>query len=225
MMCNKTTKQTLKQTKLPLHIHTRKKTPIPLAKQGFNIHGCPLCNCIITLKDTQKNELTCCDCGYVYDTITYEKEEYTQHDSSKLYSGSSYTHNEKKYMKYKKKHYHKPFMTHYERRQIHYKNIIDSVKYDLNLNNDDVISIQEIINKVKTVRTLHTRIPTETIIIGICRYTLKQRYCLPYLLRFNNKIYKEYKLTRKEYDIIESNIIKKCDKKCIDTKNMYIPHC
>lgn len=216
-MCNKKTRKPIKSTKLPLHIHIRSKTPIPLAKQGFNTNGCPLCNCIITLHDTQKNELICCDCGYVYDDISYEKDEYTQHSSSKPYVGGGYTCNEKKYMQHKQRKMHKPFLSHDERKIIYYDNIIDTIKYDMNLKKQDILMIQSIIHDIQTIRILHTRIPVETIIVGISRYVLKQKKCLPYLLRFNNKIYKEYGLTKKKYDIIEENIENKCDIKCTDT--------
>lgn len=82
------------------------------------------------------------------------------------------------------------------------------LKFELALTKYDIQQVMTIINDAKSLKKIHSRLPVETIIIGICRYVIKQKKCLPYLLRFKNQIYREYKLTKKDYNIIERNINK-----------------
>lgn len=205
-MCN-IPKKPNKKTQPQLKQIVRSKTNIPLAKQGINNNGCPLCKCKLTLYDELKSETLCADCGYVYEIEYYDTIEYTQHNTTKPYTGTGYTHTEKKYFKHKNKKKIN-FTSSTERNKIYYRQLVDMLKFELALTKYDIQQVMTIINDAKSLKKIHSRLPVETIIIGICRYVIKQKKCLPYLLRFKNQIYKEYKLTKKDYNIIERNINK-----------------
>lgn len=195
-----------KLTKLPLHYHKKTKTNIPLAKQGFNTNGCPLCGAIITLYDQEKSEKTCAECGYVYNEISYNPINY-ELSTENTYTGTCYTQTEHAYYKYvKKKEYN--FISSKERNYLYYKHIIEIIKIELCLTSIEVQEVQNIINKAQSLKKLHSRLEAGTIILGICRYVAKEHNKLSYILRFRNKIYQEYNLTKKEYVIIENNIKK-----------------
>lgn len=195
-----------KLTKLPLYYQKKSKTNIPLAKQGFNTGGCPLCGCIITLYDQQRSEKTCADCGYVYDEVAYNPVGY-DFVTAQLYTGSGFTQTEHKYYKTKKKKEFK-FITSKERNLIYYTHIIEIIKIDLCLTSVEVQEVQNIIREIASLKKLHSRLNAEAIILGICRYVAKKHNKLSYVLRFRNNIYREYKLTKKEYNVIEKNIKK-----------------
>lgn len=193
-----------KRTILPLYYHTRQHTNVPLAKQGFNTTGCPLCGSIITLYDTERSEKLCADCGYVYDETYYDNQ--TNNDNSKPYTGTKLTKTEHKFFKkiHRKEH---NFSSSSERNHDYYNDTIDIVKTDLCLTKTEVYEVKQIINNVN-LKKLHSRVKADTIIVGVCRYVAKSHKKIDTLLRFKNSLYRDYNLTRKEYNIIEKNIEK-----------------
>ena len=190
---------THKATKLPFYYHHRAKTNIPLAHQVVG-KKCKLCGCILHLQDDY--ELCCADCGYVENTPTMTVN-YATMTTDRLFNNYGFTREEKMLINT-----HKHYLKSSQINKIQQLFVLDVVKHDLCLTSVDILDVKRIINKVPTLQKFHSRVPTDTIIIGICRYVLKQRGVLSYLLKFNYKVYVEYDLTKHDYDIIERNILK-----------------
>jgi len=186
-------------TKLPFWIHHRPKTNIPLAHQVVG-KKCKLCGSILHLQDNY--ELCCADCGYVEDTISYTLN-YATMTKSPLFNTHGFTKEEKMIINT-----HRHFNKSKETNRIQQNIVLDVIKHDLCLTSVDIIDVQTILRKVPSLQKLHSRIPSDTIIVGVCRYVLKKRKVLGYLLKFNYKTYVEYDLTKHDYEIIERNIRK-----------------
>lgn len=187
-----------KRTKLPSYIHVRKSTPLPLAKQYVG-RKCPLCGSILSLKDSY--EVLCPDCGCVESDNNLVGIDYNSSSKQKFHQ-KNLTKFETKFLK------HSHFNDRKERRRLDYKMIVDTLKFDLCLTTTDVQDVFRIIDQIDSLKQLHTRLPYDTIIAGICRYVIKKRGILPGVLRFSNNAYKEYKLSKHDYKIIERNIEK-----------------
>lgn len=190
-----------KRTLLPKSIHIRRKTPLPRAKQIVGMK-CPQCNCVVALFDERKCEKLCSECGFVISEPNLVGVSYEQVSSQSLHS-SLLTKDEKKLL-----HIPNHFNDRKERRYMDYKHIVDTVKVDLCLTRVDIQDILLIIRRVDSLKQLHSRLPYETIIVGICRYVLKKRKVLPVLVRYTNQAYLLYELNKHDYEIIEKNIKK-----------------
>lgn len=189
-----------KSTPLPFYIHHRSKTNIPLAHQIVG-NKCPLCGSILSLKDSY--EICCADCGYVMSEPVNVGIDYNTSSHSKLVNTHGFTREEKMMINT-----HRHFNSSSKTNRLQHKMLLDVVKHDLCLTSVDIQDVLLIINKVSSLQKFHSRIPTDTIIIAICRYVLKQRKVLSYLLKFNYKIYVEYDLSKHDYEIVEKNIKK-----------------
>lgn len=186
-----------KCTKLPFYYHHRQKTNIPLAHQVVG-KRCELCGSILHLQDDW--EVVCADCGYVEYTPTLTMN-YATMTTNQLFNTHGFTKEEKMLIN-THRHFNNSSKTH----KIQQLFVLDVIKHDLCLTSVDIAEVKIIINKVPTLQKYHSRIASDTIIVGICRYVLKQRKVLSYLLRFNYKTYVEYNLTKHDYNIIERNI-------------------
>lgn len=185
--------------KIPFYKYHRAKTNIPLAHQVVG-KKCKLCGCMLHLQDTY--ELCCADCGYIEDTPTMTVN-YATMTTSPLFNTKGFTKEEKMLINT-----HRHFNKSKETQKIQQLFVIDVIKHDLCLTSVDILDVKRIISKAKSLQKFHSRIPSDTIIVGICRYVLKQRGVQSYLLKFNYKVYVEYDLTKHDYDIIERNIRK-----------------
>lgn len=185
------------------------KTPVPLAKQYVTNTKCE-CGCYVRLDDTSKNELVCPVCGLVHSeqsTLTAKNLVYGSWSKNELYTGNGYTYSEKEFMR-KKGIKTRTFTGNSELNKMDYKYLLDVFKYELCLSPTDIQTVFLIIKKCKGLKQIHSKLNYERILLGICRYVLKQKGIRGYLINLNTSIYREYKLSRKDYNIIEKNIEK-----------------
>ena len=193
------TSPSAKTTKVPFYFYHRQKTNIPLAHQVVG-KRCKLCGCMLHLQDSY--ELCCADCGYVENTPTYTLN-YATMTNNQLFNTHG-CNNEEKLLINTHRHLNNQGKT----RKIQQYFVLDVIKHDLCLTRVDILEVKMIISKASSLQKFHSRIPSDTIIVGICRYVLKQRGVLGYLLKYNYKVYVEYDLTKHDYEIIERNIKK-----------------
>lgn len=193
-----------KTTKISPQLHIMRKHPLPLAKQGINKQGCPLCGCIISLYDHHHDENLCPRCGCVLNKMVKLNVDYEQMNQFKVYTGSGYTKTEKQVLKRHKHH----FKTQKDRRIMRYSSLIKLFTSQLQMIHTDRLEVYYLLRAVHTLKYFHSKLPYETILLGICRYVLKQRGGYPYRLRFKNPLYIEYGLDKKGYNTIEKNIMR-----------------
>ena len=168
------------------------------------------CGCYVRLYDTTKSELLCPVCGLVHGTnkeLSKRNLIYGSWSKNELYTGSGYTKSEKEFMKQKGIKT-RTFFNASELNMMDYKYLLDVFKRELCLSSVDVTNIMYIIRECKGLNNIHSRIGYEKILLGICRYVLKQKGIKGYLINLNNSLYREYNLSSKDCKIIERNIEK-----------------
>lgn len=109
----------------------------------------------------------------------------------------------------------KTFFNQGERNQMDYKYFIDTVKDELWLTNYDVMYLWELVRLCGGVHKIHTRLPYEAVLLGVCRFILLEKGVVGYRVNLSNKLYKTYGLTKKASLLIIDNINKyKVIKEC-----------
>lgn len=194
-----------KKTNLPSHYLIFPNTPLPKAKQYVQSKRCE-CGCYVVLDD---KELLCPVCGLVReDTGLMDNLVYGGQGLEHFYQGKGYTRDEKAFMKYKNINSLKPRDFGKEQTELDYKYFVDVVKQDLCLFDVDIQNVFNTVMACGGLKNLHSRLDYKSILLAVCRYTLKERGVTGYLLNLNNNIYREYNLKSRDCYIIEENIRK-----------------
>ena len=202
-------KQNNKCTRLPDSYLIFPKTPLPRAKQYVTSKRCE-CGCYVQLEDNFKGEIVCPVCGLVKDKFCELSENnliYGSWSKSDLYTGNCYTPSEKEFMK-RKKIKTRTYTGNTELNNMDYKYLIDVFKVELCLSSVDVNNIWIIIKQCKGLHNIHSKLSYEKVLLGICRFILINKGITGYLINLNNTLYRDYKLSAKEYNVIEKNIKK-----------------
>lgn len=167
---------------------------------------CPECDSYTFLRDYRHGEIVCSGCGLV---LNENLSEIPEDIHIKQYHYDNLTSEERKIIK--KNHGREYYYTKkqdWNRQQ--QKRIMERYTSLLEMNKLEKEYVNHIIDVIGYKR-LHSRCCYETIIAGVCRFVLKNRSNINYThLRFNYSIFNDL-LTRKEYEVIEGNILENKD--------------
>lgn len=179
--------------------HPYQRTTKKLIK--LEIGTCPECTCNTYCIDYHRGERVCPECGYVFNNTIYEQPKHAHTDKIQK---TKFSQKDKQYLRNRNHH----FVTEakeWKQRQIQRE--IDVISTALELNNHTKSIFQEIISKT-TLKKLHNKAHTTTILCGVARYCIKNQLHTPIVtLRYDRGIFKD-NLTAQEYRIIQKNIEK-----------------
>lgn len=179
-----------------------------------------LCGYPITTTDTHKGESYCEACGLVNDSIkyvvpsNYTVGEYTEDIKKELSESGEHITKLLKSSMFNRIIENTPKITKEgkveygnkkEWRELQKKYTLDNLSSALHMKQFQKEEVQDIIDTYP-MNKIHSRIGFKTIIAGVCMYVLRLFNPKRGDLKYSNKIFSSYGLTKRNYDVIKKNL-------------------